>query len=651
MPSREAATQNLVRVLTDLSRTYALPALEQAPSEAALKARYRQLCLKVHPDKGGDAEICKTLNAAWAAFTEASASAPPDEPSFWDDHSSGDEADGEQQRSKQRDSQSRTQLITFSHSLIAGRKSPKDFTRTSFKDAVVAAYAVALPHVSLEYCCVFRELHKRTGKWQAVAEEDLVHFHLVLKADKPHRWKAVADALRLALLFCHFSLKSAGYDIGVRYGFTPSKKKQREELDEAPEFFSLSKPHPDLETLLGRKFVGRMQSAGQRTFSEPPPKKMKLSPKLLCHQLVVEKGYTKAVELMEYATDQFSRNRNGVYLEFLHGKPVQDFINAVHEFEHAKYQVRRDAIGRMGILRNLHEGGECLCFPGKCVCKCVCGGKWYTAAAEVLAFNDIDPKKFCGDVLYSVEHGACKAGNVFVWGETNRAKSFLFEPLERLLNCFHLPQFSDKSSMCPLAGLLRKEMLSWQDFRLSKAFLKFVAISEFLLFLEGKRFNVSMPKTFNKEDEEFRALIPLFFTGPKKLSLEDNPSDQDMLDIRFIYYHFTHYFPKTKEGIAPCCAKCWVRFFFDAVAGKLSAPPPAPSPAGQRENARMSKWSVEEVLEFLSTSGFAELSEVFRENEIDGEVLVSITERDLRGMGIQKLGVLKKLLKAIEAAL
>lgn len=61
------------------------------------------------------------------------------------------------------------------------------------------------------------------------------------------------------------------------------------------------------------------------------------------------------------------------------------------------------------------------------------------------------------------------------------------------------------------------------------------------------------------------------------------------------------------------------------------------------------QWSVEEVRKWVGGLGHPKLDEVFAENDIDGEVLLTLTDADLSSLGVSSLGSRKKILLRIAA--
>jgi len=94
-----------------------------------------------------------------------------------------------------------------------------------------------------------------------------------------------------------------------------------------------------------------------------------------------------------------------------------------------------------------------------------------------------------------------------------------------------------------------------------------------------------------------------------------------------------------------------------SLAPQIIAPPPPPPPAPttapsgsvfsiQGMPQSVECWSVEQVVEWLSVSGLANLSHSFEEHRITGDILCELTSGDLEEIGINALGDKKRFLRA-----
>ena len=107
---------------------------------------------------------------------------------------------------------------------------PEAFTRQSFADVVLNAYAEA-NGIQVEHWACVRELHK----------DGLPHFHMVVKGKECFRFRRVTKILHDKGIRVYASFGAPGYATYFRYLVLPSAKKSKSELDAA---ILLSPHHP-----------------------------------------------------------------------------------------------------------------------------------------------------------------------------------------------------------------------------------------------------------------------------------------------------------------------------------------------------------------------------------------------------------------------
>ena len=96
---------------------------------------------------------------------------------------------------------------------------------------VEEVYGEVYASMRIAFYAVFKEQHQSATSDHARRP----HFHVTLKADKQHKWKPLAQALRARGIYCHFSCREGGgYASAFRYGYCPTKKKPISELDPQP---------------------------------------------------------------------------------------------------------------------------------------------------------------------------------------------------------------------------------------------------------------------------------------------------------------------------------------------------------------------------------------------------------------------------------
>lgn len=87
----------------------------------------------------------------------------------------------------------------------------------------------------------------------------------------------------------------------------------------------------------------------------------------------------------------------------------------------------------------------------------------------------------------------------------------------------------------------------------------------------------------------------------------------------------------------------WVRLRSGSTVGQAQSKPPLTT---TREAAN--NWSVDEVVTWLETMQLSEYVESFMKNDIRGKELLTLGRRDLKDLGVVKVGHVKRILQAIK---
>jgi len=87
----------------------------------------------------------------------------------------------------------------------------------------------------------------------------------------------------------------------------------------------------------------------------------------------------------------------------------------------------------------------------------------------------------------------------------------------------------------------------------------------------------------------------------------------------------------------------WVRLRSGSTAGQQAFKPPL---TNTREAAN--NWSVNEVVTWLETMQLSEYVDSFLKNDIRGKELLTLGRRDLKDLGVVKVGHVKRILQAIK---
>lgn len=134
-------------------------------------------------------------------------------------------------------------LVTFSHPRDPDLKAPGDFTRQEILDAILKAVedtqGSRLTPLRMKYITVFQERH---GNGE-------VHYHVGVRAERGFRFNTVKQRLLMNHgLASHWSCSHDTYASCVAYGYMPSPKKPRSELDASPLAWAVDgAAHPPLE--------------------------------------------------------------------------------------------------------------------------------------------------------------------------------------------------------------------------------------------------------------------------------------------------------------------------------------------------------------------------------------------------------------------
>ena len=77
--------------------------------------------------------------------------------------------------------------------------------------------------------------------------------------------------------------------------------------------------------------------------------------------------------------------------------------------------------------------------------------EWLVSALQVLQLNNIEAATFSGYLKELPENGRGKWRNLYIYGESNCAKTFLLKPLTKLFLCFE-NQANDKYGWVGASG-------------------------------------------------------------------------------------------------------------------------------------------------------------------------------------------------------
>ena len=146
---------------------------------------------------------------------------------------------------------------------------------------------------------------------------------------------------------------------------------------------------------------------------------------------------------------------------------------------------------------------------------------------------------------------------MYLFGTASSAKSWILDPLRVIYTCHLTPP---RKSGFPLQDLPSKEVILWQDFRLDEDMLSW---GNLLLHFEGTQITIRRPRTEFLGDIDFTVTQPVFITSAAKLTHRID-TEQNMMDCRFQFFHFSVAVPKPQARKIPPCGPCfaslWLSF-------------------------------------------------------------------------------------------
>ena len=100
--------------------------------------------------------------------------------------------------------------------------------------------------------------------------------------------------------------------------------------------------------------------------------------------------------------------------------------------------------------------------------------------------------------------------------------------------------------------------------------------------------------------------------------------------------------PDTRKKSKPF----WMRFRSHAAGNNHSTINEVAQKSTATTRETVANWGVTEVVTWLETMGLGEYVETFTRNDVRGKELLTLTRRDLKELGIVKVGHVKRILQA-----
>ena len=280
---------------------------------------------------------------------------------------------------------------------------------------------------------------------------------------------------------------------------------------------------------------------------------LKLCKKSRCLQVgnFIDREYGIQVHFSDNHNTYYSayQNREGhtALAEFIANrgsKAVDEALSVAKEFAEAEAKLARSNKTRIELLCDMEQRA---CSDG-------CGGRWLTAAVEVLESNGILVSSFCSAVYAVLKDGRGKYRNVFIHGPANSGKTFIFSPLKSIYHTFCNPATGSFAWM----GVEEAEIIFLNDFRWSPTA---IAWADFLQALEGDTVHLPAAKNFCRRDIELKSDTPFFATADAPPVLIKGGSidrvNTEMMSVRWRFFNFWRQIPASQQLRLTPCGHCF----------------------------------------------------------------------------------------------
>ena len=554
-------------------------------------------------------------------------------------------------------------LVTLPHPKMSysqdgiALKAPSSYTKQEIVQAFLAAMNATnsgrLQDLNFSLLCDFREKHAN-GEF---------HDHMATKAQRSFRFMPLKRYLLMNYgLATHWSCSHEGYHTCISYGYEPSDHKPLAELDPAPEMWALEGLHPPLD----QACKGSVTANAIRDHHEKIRRKKLETNKVAKFEdidlwpVVIRENIVDSPLAAEVLMGYAKRCGGEAMVKFCFRQwdKLPQLIQRCWRVELVETYVEKLCKSRVDTLK------AALQTP------CICGGHWGPMALELLHDNGIRWQDWCDAMMHSMMHGRSKGTLVCHAGfEGNEGKSFLFEPLGSVFGEDMVFSSPPKGGF-PLMGLERCQLCLLDDWRFNEDLLSYPLQ---LLWFEGKPIIIARPQNQYVGHLKYTADAPIFIstlmadiTKIKGKKIEGG--DVEMMLKRLKLFKFSQVL--TNPMKVPACGRCFATLLFQApcmqsqqpgLARQASVSGPAVGcqaslckhgsalPAGGQPPAkrRCSTWNVEDVVAYIKSLGLGHVEDKFRDNAIDGQMLIDTPEDELRS----ELGLLPLQARKIRARL
>ena len=166
-----------------------------------------------------------------------------------------------------------------------------------------------------------------------------------------------------------------------------------------------------------------------------------------------------------------------------------------------------------------------------------------------------------------LKYGRNKGNNLFLLGQTNMGKSYLFRPLTGIYDTFCNPA----SSSFNWVDAPEKDVILLNDFRYpdqDKGADQVMPWRDLLNLLDCDKIHVAAPKTYFQSNKVWTSLQPIFANGPfeveNRVGGRNVEEETRQMRSRWNYIRLTYTIPEDKldTTILPC-ARCFAHLILD----------------------------------------------------------------------------------------
>ena len=246
-------------------------------------------------------------------------------------------------------------------------------------------------------------------------------------------------------------------------------------------------------------------------------------------------------------------------------KRRKDVISDAWKLHKARNEIALKQKSRLAIIEEVIAENKCVC-PNR--------GLWFTLAIDLCYKNNLYPEDVGKKMYKCLVGGRKKHNNLIIIGESNCAKTFLLEPLNKVFK--EGVQNAPASSVFGWLGVNKKRVIYLNDFRWVNPVSQnkgVITWDAFLRLLEGGICDLPAPMNSHSTHIRLEASndVPVLCTsiGPIKFYLqrENEPQtsrhtkENKMMQERWMKpIELTHEFEEDKKIVVDPCGWCFCKF-------------------------------------------------------------------------------------------